>query len=146
MLLKKVGFIYPANASYNCNKCGLCCGDTEKKTRHILLLESEASNISAQTGLPIKEFAEETDAKAPYVYEMKKPIDGKCFFLKDNQCTIYGQRPLICRFYPFELRFDQDKETYVFDFTLECPTIGEGKKLSRKDFEALFLLAKEKLG
>ena len=73
---------------------------------------------------------------------MKKP-EGECFFLKDNKCTIYELRPLICRFYPFELKFDQDKDTHVFNYTLECPMINQGQTVkSKKDFEALFALAR----
>ncbi len=137
-------FTYPANVSFTCNGCGLCCGDTEHKTRHILLLETEADAISAETGLPIEVFADEV-AHAPYVYEMKKPSEGKCFFLKNNRCIIYEHRPLICRFYPFELHFDADKDTHVFNYTLECPTINKGKEMTKKDFEELFLLAKQRL-
>jgi Fe-S-cluster containining protein len=140
-----VAFNYPVNVRFECSQCGLCCGDTAEKTRHILLLEIEAQDISAKTNLPIKEFATETTSSSPYVYEVKKPRQGKCFFLKNNRCTIYGYRPLICRYYPFELKFDQDKESYVFSYTLECPTIGRGKTLSGKDFEELFLLAKQRL-
>ena len=76
---------------------------------------------------------------------MRKSAEGKCFFLKDNQCTIYELRPLICRFYPFELKFDLNKNQHVFDFTVECPGISKGKMMSRRDFEELFLLAQEKL-
>ena len=76
---------------------------------------------------------------------MEKDVKGSCFFLKDNQCAIYALRPLICRFYPFELKFDEYKNTHVFYFTPECPEIGKGKLLTKKDFEELFLLAKEKL-
>jgi len=116
----------------------------EHKARHILLLESEAKEISAHTGLPIEEFATESNGTQPYIYEMKKP-QGDCFFLKDNKCTNYKLRPLICRFYPFELKFDQDKDTHVFSYTLECTMIGKGKILGKKDFEALFTLAQQRL-
>jgi Fe-S-cluster containining protein len=139
-----VDFIYPENVCFECNRCGLCCGDTEHKTRHILLLESEAESTSAETALPIEDFAIENSSTPPYIYEMKKP-EGKCSFLKNNQCTIYETRPLICRFYPFELKFDQDKKTHVFKYTLECPTINKGKALSKKDFEELFALAMQRL-
>ena len=138
-------FTYPENIHFECNQCGLCCGDTKEKTRHILLLESEAHEISAKTELPIEDFAVEAPNSLPYIYEIKKPSDGKCIFLENNQCTIYKYRPLICRFYPFELRFDQNKETYIFNYTLECPRIGTGKTFSIKDFEELFLLAKLRL-
>jgi Fe-S-cluster containining protein len=99
-----------------------------------------------QTGLPIQQFAEPIRGKEPYVYEMKKSTYGKCLFLKDNRCTNYEHRPLICRFYPFELKPSQDKEGYVFGVTFECPTIGKGKMFDRKDFEDLFRLAEERLG
>jgi Fe-S-cluster containining protein len=145
-MLSKVDFTYPQKIAFKCNRCGLCCGDTEEKTRHILLLESEANVISAKTSLPKQEFTVQVADKAPYYYEMKKPKEGKCFFLKDNQCSIYQQRPLICRFYPFELKFSEDKETHVFDVTVECPGISKGKPMNRADFKELFLLAQERLG
>ena len=143
--MTKVDFTYPNNLLFDCSKCGLCCGDTKQKTRHILLLESEASDISAEINLPIKDFGEQIKDKAPYCFEMKKPKEGKCFFLKDNQCSIYELRPLICRFYPFELKFDPDKDLYAFDFTFECPAISKGKIMTLKAFEELFALAKERL-
>ncbi len=110
-----------------------------------MLLESEASGISTEINLPIRIFAEQIKDKVPYCFEMKKLKKGKCFFLKDNQCSIYKLRPLICRFYPFELKFDAGKGMHVFDFTLECPEINKGKILTVKDFEELFALAKERL-
>ncbi len=137
-------FTYPPNVSFACNGCGLCCGDTDHKRRHILLLESEAEEISAQTGLPIEDFAVESNGTQPYIYEMKK-VEGDCIFLKKNRCNIYEHRALICRFYPFELKFDVNRNMHVFTFTLECPTINTGRALSKKDFEELFELAKQRL-
>jgi Fe-S-cluster containining protein len=83
--------------------------------------------------------------KLPYRYEMKKTNEGKCVFLKENQCIIYQLRPLICMFYPFELKFDDDKVLHVFSFTTECPPIGTGKSFGEIDFRRLFELAQERL-
>ena len=138
-------FTYPAKIRFSCNRCGICCGDTIQKTRHILLLESETTKIQTETAQPIGDFSEQIANKAPYIYEMKK-IEGKCIFLKDNQCTIYELRPLICRFYPFELKFSSDQDRYLFTATLECVGIGKGKTLCKEDFEKLFLLAQQRLG
>lgn len=138
-------FTCPNNVLFECSKCGLCCGDTQQKTRHILVLESEANAIATATSLPKQAFTKQITDKNPYCYEMKKSSEGKCFFLKDNQCSIYKLRPLICRFYPFELKFNSDKDQHVFDFTVECPGISKGRIIARKDFEALFLLAQERL-
>jgi Fe-S-cluster containining protein len=139
-------FTYPENINFECNRCGLCCGDTKKKTRHILVLAEEARRIAEYVCHPIENFAEATGEIKPYIYQIKKSTKGKCFFLDNNQCTIYNLRPLICRFYPFELKFSKGQGSYVFDFTFECPTIGKGKNLTREDFKDLFIMAKEKLG
>jgi Fe-S-cluster containining protein len=141
-----VDFTYPVNIRFDCNRCGLCCGDTKQKTRHILLLETEAKKISAETSLPIPDFSSKIVDKLPYAYEIKKTSEGKCVFLKDNQCSIYLLRPLICVFYPFELKFDKDKLLHIFDFTLECPGINQGKVVREIDFKKLFELAQERLG
>jgi Fe-S-cluster containining protein len=96
-------------------------------------------------------FAVEIVDKAPYVYEMQKnPRDGKCLFLQGNECTIYAVRPLICRFYPFELS-TKEEGTYSFRVTDECPgvfsqgTKGVGKKLDAGFFRALLELARVEL-
>ncbi len=48
-------------------------------------------------------------------------------------------------FYPFELKFDDDKGLHVFSFTTECPSIGMSKSFDEIDFERLFELAQERL-
>jgi len=140
-----VGFTYPSNLRFDCNRCGLCCGDTEQKTRHILLLKSEAQQIATEKSNSIANFCTEIADKSPYSYEMKKSVEGKCVFLKENQCAIYPLRPLICMFYPFQLTFDKDRNVHVFDFTIECPLINHGRTLCEEDFERLFLLARQRL-
>jgi Fe-S-cluster containining protein len=140
-----VDFTCPNNVIFECSKCGLCCGDTKEKNRHVLLLEQETNIISNETCLPKETFTTQIADKDPYCCEMKKNNEGKCFFLKDNQCGIYELRPLICRFYPFELKFDPDKNQYAFSFTFECPGITKGRLVTKKDFEDLFLLAKKRL-
>jgi len=140
-----VDFIYPANVRFACNFCGLCCGDTAHKERHVLVLKSEAEDIACRTSKSISDFSVRIDDRLPYVYEMKKTEEGKCVFLADNKCLIYDSRPLICMFYPFELRFGGKGEPYVFSFTAECPGVGEGKVWRLKDFKKLFESAKERI-
>jgi Fe-S-cluster containining protein len=130
---------------FSCSRCGLCCKDTKQKTRHILLLEAEAKILASHTSRDVTDFSFQIADKLPFEYEMKKTSEGKCVFLKKSRCTIYQMRPLICRFYPFELKFDKYKQLHVFDFTLECPGIGQGKDFSIIDFENLFDLAQERL-
>jgi Fe-S-cluster containining protein len=109
------------------------------------MLESEASEIQEKTGLNLGEFCLKVSDKHPYRFEMKKQADRKCLFLKPEGCCIYEFRPLICRFYPFELKFDEVKQAYVFNPTVECPAINQGKLLNENDFRKLFMLAQERL-
>jgi len=138
-----VNFDYPV-VRFRCTKCGICCGDTKEKTRHILLLSPEAEQVSKITLQPISKFAVKIMDKAPYSYEMKKRAeDGKCVFLENNRCAIYSLRPLICRFYPFELKIASSSK-YVFLFTEECPGIKKGRLLNEDYFRELFQLARAK--
>jgi Fe-S-cluster containining protein len=133
----KMNFEYPQNVRFKCVKCGICCGDTKDRTRHILLLDEEATIIASTTKMPISDFAAKSNEKTSYHYEMKKnETDGKCIFLKENCCTIYLKRPLICRFYPFGLVTNQDRRK-IFFFTSECLGMEKGKTMKENDFQKL---------
>jgi len=130
-------FDYPKNVHFKCERCALCCGDTKDRVRSILLLKIEAEHISKKTLKSVDEFTEKIGGHKPYVYLMKKTEDGKCIFLKGSSCTIYQIRPLICRFYPFELK-EVESNRYTFAYTKECPAVGKGRQLKRSYFERLF--------
>lgn len=130
-------FEYPKNVRFICEKCALCCGDTKEKVRYILLLNVEAERIAKKTSKNIWEFAEKVESAQPYVYLMRKNYEGKCVFLKDGLCSIYRIRPLICKFYPFQLENAKNGK-FKFTYTSECPNIGKGPKLRRGFFERLF--------
>ena len=137
-------FGYPKNIRFHCTYCGICCGDTKEKKRHILMLNEEAVLISIKIKMKISDFANICLDKKPYFYEMNKNENGKCIFLSsENKCNIYSKRPLICRFYPFEL-INQPIDNYEFRFTNECPGINNGKPLDKKYFIELFELAKNR--
>jgi Fe-S-cluster containining protein len=104
----------------------------------ILLLRNEVRRISQKTSRNFDEFAERTEGLEPYVYLMRKTSDGKCTFLKDNVCTIYSIRPLVCRFYPFRLD-DLGNQKYIFDYTEECLGVGSGPQLKRDFFNKLYV-------
>jgi Fe-S-cluster containining protein len=70
----------------------------------------------------------------------KTESDGKCVFLDDSRCTVYEIRPVICRFYPFELK-NLGNDQYSFSFTTKCEGIGEGSQLGKNFFANLFRVA-----
>ncbi len=132
-----MSFSYPKHVHFMCLRCALCCGDNEGKARRILLLRKEAERISKETMLSIEKFAEEIEGFEPYIYQVRKTDEGRCIFLEANLCSIYKIRPLICKYYPFQLRNPRSNK-YIFTYTNECPGIGEGPQLSRRFFERLF--------
>lgn len=132
-----MSFEYPKHVCFACVRCALCCGDTEDRIRSILLLKIETDFISKRTLKGIDKFAEKIEGFEPYTYRMRKTEDGKCVFLRDNSCSIYQIRPLICRFYPFQLK-NLRNNRYTFTHTNECQGIGKGHELKREFFERLF--------
>lgn len=76
-------------------------------------------------------------------------IDGACYFLENNQCKIYPNRPQGCKFYP--IIFDVDSNKAICDS--ECPlkdSLSE-KLISNfssdlKKFIKLLMEENEKLG
>ena len=133
---------YPRGVRFLCTRCTICCRDSPTRARRILLLEGEAQRISMLTGQAILSFAEPSQREIRFPYEMKK-ADGRCVFLRGESCTIYEDRPLLCRYYPFYLT--RRENIYTFNPTDECPGIGDGEELERQFFESLLRLALEKL-
>jgi len=138
-------FSYPVDTRFKCTRCAICCGNTTTRTRHILILTKEADTISERTRKPITTFARKAPRRTPYSYEIKKTEHGKCTFLQRDVCTIYAIRPLVCRFYPFELK-PKKNEKYRFKATLECPGLGSGKLLDKSYFSKLVKLAVDRIG
>jgi Fe-S-cluster containining protein len=98
-------------------------------------LKDDVKLISKRTGLRTYEFAERREDSEPYIYEMKKN-NGKCVFFKDNTCQIYTFRPLICRFYPFQLD-NPEEDRFIFNHTNACSGLEKGEKLEKKFFKEL---------
>lgn len=138
-----MNFAYPRNVRFTCSRCAICCGDTGKKTRHILMMKNEAELISKTASRKTAEFAEKITHHQPYVFEMRKDKEGKCLFLKGRECAIYEFRPLVCRFYPFELAQRKDGKP-EFRSTDECPSLGSGELLTKRFFEDLIAAINKK--
>jgi hypothetical protein len=130
-------FVYPEGIRFECNRCSLCCGDAKDKVRRIFLLEIEAGIISKESSKAIEDISEKIDGFEPYTSVMKKTKEGRCVFLSDNSCSIYKIRPLVCRFYPFQLQNLKNNQ-YLFTYTGECPGLGKGPLLKRNFYESLF--------
>lgn len=114
-----------------CNGCDLCC-----RKYKIYLFPNEAKAIARKLKINYKDFVDEYldyyfelfpyqsnvqtdyfdsvfDKKRYYLFSclaLKQKYSG-CVFLKNQECTIYKSRPLICRLFP-KFKFYDEK----FDF------------------------------
>ncbi len=125
---------YPTCMKWKCQKCSVCCQDTVNRRRHVMLLAIEGNEISKGTGIPIEQFASKTSNET-YSYEMLKN-NGACRFLAGNTCLVYDHRPLVCVFYPFEMKNEGDSLKILLTGG-DCPGIGRGEKLQETFFRRL---------
>jgi len=102
-IIKEVGF--------ECDMCAKCC--THEFNDHIFLLDQEVHRI--------RKIASDTLKPAPYFefcdnngtfyvsgYALRTKEDGSCMFLEGGRCSIYEDRPMICKLYPYMLHREAD--------------------------------------
>jgi Fe-S-cluster containining protein len=134
---------YPAHLRWVCVRCAKSCGDLLGRRRNILLALGDLIRITDATKLTAREFSVSSRGPLPYVRKMRK-LGGRCIFLQDSRCSIYGARPLICRFYPFSLRPAGDN-AFDIGFDSSCSGIGKGPRRSERFFRSLIRLANREL-
>lgn len=134
--------LYP-KVLWQCQRCAMCCTDTESHVRKIKLLLSETEAISETTGMKKDEFAKNMNISRLFSIEMLK-VDGKCTFLEKQLCGIYDNRPLTCFYYPFFLtRVNQN--LLRFNLTSEnCAGLGLGGVIRIRHLVKLLNLATQR--
>jgi Fe-S-cluster containining protein len=127
---EEIEFYYPAGLSWECTRCGRCCMDVEGWDRRVLLLEKDMTQLE-EAG---EQGFHEHKAQEKFVAVMKKE-DGRCVFLGEKGCMVYGDRPLLCRMYPFYV--ERQGGVYVIGVDTECPGVGGGETLTEEFFREL---------
>ena len=98
-----------------------CCCNCESIDMPILL-PFEAKNISSVTKRSIETFAEK---KTNNLYQMKR-VDNdpkkECIFFQNSRCSIYNNRPVDCRLFPFDFK-EIDGEYWVIYYNKACNAI-----------------------
>ncbi len=111
-------------------KCGAkCC------TPGIQLTLEDIKRIKG-LGYSIEDFLDFDETN--HLFRIKGK-DGKCFFIgKKLECTIRENEPIVCRLLPFrivEVSYS-DEPLMRLKPVVDCPGVGQGKKLDRKKIEA----------
>ena len=117
----------------NCiGKSANCCCNPHVDSP--MLLPKEAETISKNMKINIEDFANKIDFSKMYkdynlkdLYQMKRQEkNNKCYFYKNNQCTIYEIRPIDCRIFPYDIKLENDGNYYlVYYKSKECQIMNE---------------------
>jgi hypothetical protein len=120
---------HPLSSGIPCtiHNCVKCCIET-----HMPLTRFDIGRISKH-GYKIKDFVVKLKMKRKL-----KNVNGRCFFLGDDGCTIYSFRPEGCQLYPLVYNENTGKAV-IHDF---CPH-GYEFKVSKEDIENLSALIKK---
>lgn len=131
---------------FRCTECGNCCSDTI-----VPVTDEDVRRIMQGTGLGAAEVATfykttDFDDKGEGLQfvnldggrrtlGLRKRMDKEndreaCKFFKDNRCSVYKDRPVTCRVWPFTLRFDatgRRLSSLSVNSSLPCPFELDGK-------------------
>jgi len=104
------------------------------------LTPGEAFNLTRKYGI----FVVQKGVK----YVMPCKVDGSCIFLEENEdgcyCTIYFERPYVCRMYPFHvsrrdlgsgeeaLYIDKDGSKFYVYIDSTCRGVGVGESVKNR--------------
>ncbi len=98
-----------------CNYCsngGRCCSSFDRINAPVL---NNEEMIKIREILNSNNFYEIVDKK---IYIMKLN-NNKCIFWRNGRCSIYKNRPLDCRLYPFDI-IKKDSKYYLVLYQLDC--------------------------
>lgn len=112
----------PQNGTYKfCNQCkgksDCCCNS--KYVDMPILLPFEVEEISRKERIKINDFAKKLSVN---LYQMKRENDDEnkgCIFFKNHKCTIYENRPIDCRLFPFDFK-EYKNEYYLMYYGNIC--------------------------
>jgi len=127
---------YTKGLKFECQKeCFACCGGGPG---YVWIEEEEIPKLSALLGISDQEFLDNYTKKANGRLSLLDIASDNwnCIMLKNGRCSIYENRPIQCRTYPFWHSNLHNQE--YWDIEKEaCPGIGKGKEYTMEQIEAI---------
>jgi uncharacterized protein len=95
---------------FHCTGCGKCCTAEQEHVGFVMLSPSEVARILQKTespwnqiAVPYPEFIESSNGIRLTFSWCLRCTGGQCSLLREGKCSVYSDRPWICRTYPFML-------------------------------------------
>ncbi|MDR2600984.1 MAG: YkgJ family cysteine cluster protein [Spirochaetaceae bacterium] len=112
---------------FSCSKCSSCC---RGESGYVFLSREDAQRLGDSCDLKLEEFIQTycrwVDDGAEKLLSLKEKSSYDCIFWK-NGCSVYKNRPLQCRTYPFWPSMLESKEIWA-ETSSSCPGV-KSKKL-----------------
>ena len=109
-----------------------CC--TGKTVELPVLTPGDVISISKEMELPASEFSTQTNGSLSEMRSRK----GECFFYKNDRCTIYNNRPVDCRLFPFDILKNKENKLMLVWYSTTCPKTIDANNYTK---EIKFLLS-----
>lgn len=135
---------YRKGLRFSCIQCGRCC---RHAPGYVFLTEDDLSGLAQGLEMSRENFIESCcriivkDGKSRLSLKEKRNYDC-VFWEKDTGCTVYRNRPLQCRSYPFWPQILASRESWEQEGE-ECPGIGEGALNTKESIEDWLLKRKQ---
>lgn len=108
--------------TFSCERCTVCCRDRENSP--IILSPYDAYRIEQRLQMQPSEWVEKystkilgSESELPLLLLKYRPDEeggNKCPFVERDGCSIYDDRPTVCRLYPLGRIVDRDLKSYFF--------------------------------
>lgn len=135
--------VYLEGLRFSCRKCGECC-ISGREDMGVFLYLPDLLRISKRLCLAPEAFAREFCRVRremlgrriiPRLQVLKKE-GGACLFLEKGRCTIYSDRPVLCRLGPFVRGFMESAE-FLDLFRTYCRGMDKGRLRGPREIEGL---------
>jgi len=123
---------YSRGLKFTCTQCGHCCTG---ETGYVWISDEELQALAKRLGLSEKDFKKAYTYKVWGKRSLVEKENNDCIFWSATAgCTVYEDRPVQCRTWPFwdsNIKTPRQWEKTAKD----CPGCNQGKKHSRENIE-----------
>jgi len=141
------------NVGFECTDCGDCCAADDEPLA-VTVFPDEGRALADAADKSPEEVTEPSpfgDDAETFEWTVRRDVCGDCFFHRQDSCSVYDDRPSVCRTYPFAVRFEDEsagKKSFELDSGEATLIVGEcegtGRDMAREDAIGLARAVKER--
>ena len=124
---------YSKGLRFKCSRCSRCCRHTPG---YVFLTRSDLVGLVKATGLTeegvLEKYCREVNIGGFRRVSLKEKANLDCIFWEDGGCSMYHDRPLQCRSFPFWNLHLYSEESWQ-KAAKDCPGIGQGSLHSEEE-------------